>query len=642
MKKYFYLLLLSALSVFQLSAEIKLPRIFSDNMILQRDTIVNIWGWADKSEKIELLFNGQKLTTKADASGNWNIKLIPMKYGGPYTMQIKGKNNIINISNILIGDVWLCSGQSNMEWRVNAVNNAMQEMENANYPMIRSFNVERAMSVTPENDFNGKWDVCSPTTVGKFSAVAYFFARKIHQETGIPIAIISSVWGGTDIETWISETSFKPLPDRFKSKYSNVIIDASFSPKENNKNKAAYEKALTYDIGEDQKWYNNDFDYADWNSIEVPKLWSSTALGDAIGVVWFKKTFTLSDTDIKNVKLHLSVIDDEDIVWVNGVKVGETKIYNTPRVYDIPVDVLNKGENTITVRVYNSYSNGGMYGKPEDMFVKIGEKKILLSGNWRYKTSVINKDFNYITISPNSCPSALYNGMINPITQLSIKGVIWYQGENNVGKANDYRTLFPLLINDWRNKWEYSFPFYWVQLANFLEADAVPRKSAWAELREAQTKTLSLPETGEAVIIDIGEANDIHPRNKQDVGLRLALLALNKNYGQKNIIYSGPTYKSVKIERDRVIISFYNIGSGFNIHNKYGYIQGFAIAGLDKKFVWAKAYLDGNDVVVYNENIKNPVAIRYNWSDNPDGNIYNKENLPACPFRTDDWDDNEY
>lgn len=641
MKKYFYLLLLSALSVFQLNAAIKLPRIFSDNMILQRDTIVNIWGWADKSEKIELLFNGQKLTTKADASGNWNIKLIPMKYGGPYTMQIKGKNNIINISNILIGDVWLCSGQSNMEWRVNAVNNAMQEMENANYPMIRSFNVERAMSVTPENDFNGKWDVCSPTTVGKFSAVAYFFARKIHQETGIPIAIISSVWGGTDIETWISETSFKPLPDRFKSKYSNVIIDASFSPKENNKNKAAYEKALTYDKGEDQKWYNNDFDYADWNSIEVPKLWSSTALGDAIGVVWFKKTFTLSDTDIKNVKLHLSVIDDEDIVWVNGVKVGETKIYNTPRVYDIPVDVLNKGENTITVRVYNSYSNGGMYGKPEDMFVKIGEKKILLSGNWRYKTSVINKDFNYITISPNSCPSALYNGMINPITQLSIKGVIWYQGENNVGKANDYRTLFPLLINDWRNKWEYSFPFYWVQLANFLEADAVPRKSAWAELREAQTKTLSLPETGEAVIIDIGEANDIHPRNKQDVGLRLALLALNKNYGQKNIIYSGPTYKSVKIERDRVIISFYNIGSGFNIHNKYGYIQGFAIAGSDKKFVWAKAYLDGNDVVVYNENIKNPVAIRYNWSDNPDGNIYNKENLPACPFRTDDWDDNE-
>ena len=224
---------------------------------------------------------------------------------------------------------------------------------------------------------------------------------------------------------------------------------------------------------------------------------------------------------------------------------------------------------------------------------------------------------------------------------MSIKGVIWYQGENNVGKANDYQTLFPLLINDWRNKWGYSFPFYWVQLANFLEADAVPRKSAWAELREAQTKTLSLPKTGEAVIIDIGEANDIHPRNKQDVGLRLALLALNKNYGQKNIIYSGPTYKSVKIERDRVIISFYNIGSGFNIHNKYGYIQGFAIAGSDKKFVWAKAYLDGNDVVVYNENIKNPVAIRYNWSDNPDGNIYNKENLPACPFRTDDWDDNE-
>lgn len=634
MKKIFYLFLLLLLPFFA-KAEVSLAHIFGNNMMLQRDTTVEIWGWADQNEKVEVQFNGQKRQAKADANGNWRISLSPMEYGGPFEMTVKGKKNSILLSNILIGDVWLCSGQSNMEWRVNAVNNAAYEMENGNYPEIRSFNVNRAISLSPEKDFEGKWEVCTPATVGKFSAVAYFFARKIHQETGVPIAIINSSWGGTDIEAWISGGAFKTLPDEYKTRSDKTLLDASFSAEENNKNKIAYENALKNDIGFSEKWYDTGFGSTDWGTVRVPALWKVTSLTDALGIVWFKQTFTLSEIPAKDITIHLGPVDDEDIVWINGIKVGENKVYNLKRVYTVPADVLRKGENTITVRVYNSQGEGGIYGKPEELFMETETGKIPLNGEWKYRTSVTSKDFGYRSISPNTYPSSLYNGMINPVTGFRIKGAIWYQGENNVGRTKLYQTLFPLLINDWRKHWGYDFPFYWVQLANFLQEDIEPKESAWAELREAQTMTLSVPKTGQAVIIDIGEASDIHPRNKQDVGLRLALIALNKDYNRKDLIYSGPVYKSMKIEDGKVIVSFDNTGTGLDVHDKYGYLKGFAVAGADRKFVWAKADIINGKVVVYNSEIKNPLYVRYNWSDNPNGNLYNKENLPACPFRTD-------
>ncbi len=623
-----------------LMAEVKLPHIFSNDMLIQRDQKVNVWGWADKNERVEVVFDKQSKRTKADASGKWSIQLDPVKYGGPHTLTVKGKNNTIILTNILVGDVWLCSGQSNMEWTVANVNNATKEIANANYPSIRSFNVEKNMSMKPLDDLNGKWTVCSPSTVPNYSAVAYFFARKLYEETGIPIGIINSSWGGTGVETWTSADAYKTLGDSFKQQYKNIEIGDDFNTfvGQNDKNKEAYLTALKDDPGLKEQWFGAYTNLSSWKSLEVPGLWSNTELNAVNGIVWFTYEFDLhAEAANKKGALHLGMVDDEDITWINGTKIGETRNYSTKRIYDIPENILKEGKNRITVRVYDTGGDGGIYGNKEELNIVVQGKHYPLAGQWKYKEAVTNAQFNIKDISPNMYHSLLYNAMINPIITFSIKGAIWYQGENNAGAAYDYRTLFPLMINDWRSKWGSEFPFYWVQLANFMAKDDQPVNSGWAELREAQTMTLLLPRTGQAVIIDIGDADDIHPRNKQDVGLRLAYNALNKDYGLKDVVYSGPTFQSMDIQGDKAVITFDNAPEGLRVHNRYGYVEGFAIAGSDKKFYWAKAYADGNKIIVQSDKVKSPVAVRYGWSNNPDINLYNKAGLPATPFRTDDW-----
>lgn len=639
MKKSFLSLLLFCLCI-SVIAEIKLPHIFSNNMVIQRDKPIKIWGQADKNEKVEVNFNGQKRTTKANSTGNWIVTFRPMKYGGPHTLTIKGKTNTISLENILIGDVWLCSGQSNMEWTVKDVNNASEEIASAQHPNIRSFNVTKDMSTTPKNDLNGEWTVCSPETVRDYSAVGYFFARELNKETDIPIGIINSSWGGTDIETWIPENTFQQLPEKFHERYKNAEIGDDFNTfvKENEEKRMVYQNAMQNETGIKEQWYNKPIDNT-WKEIEVPKYWSQTELGNADGYVWFKYNFNLpKGVSGKKATLHLGPIDDDDITWINGTKIGETNAYTVNRIYDIPENILKEGANTITVRVFDNTGDGGFYGKPESMYILADGQKYPLAGEWKYKASVLTSQFGYINISPNMYPSLLYNAMINPLINFPIKGSIWYQGENNAGQAYKYRTLFPLFINSWREKWNTDFPFYWVQLANFMAEDKQPAESEWAELREAQTMTLSVPHTGQATIIDIGEADDIHPRNKQDVGLRLALISLNKDYDKKDIVTSGPMFKSMEIAGDKAIISFDYADSGLETKSKYGYVNGFAIAGKDNKFVWAKAYIDGNKVIVYNEKINNPVSVRYAWGNNPDVNLYNKEGLPTVSFRTDSLD----
>lgn len=636
MKKIFSSLLLLCFCVLAM-AEVRLPHIFSDNMVVQRDKPVRIWGTADKNEKVEVTFNGQKRTTKANASGQWSVVLQPMAHGGAHTLTVKGKSNTIALNNILIGDVWLCSGQSNMEWTVKDVNNAAMEIASAYHAGIRSFNVVKDMATAPKDDLEGTWTECSPETVRDFSAVGYFFAKEIYEKTGIPIGIINSSWGGTDIETWIPEGSFKTLPETFGLRYKGTKIADDFESfvKENEKSKQVYEKALAGERGIKEQWQNQPID-ATWKNIEVPALWETTAIGDADGYVWFKYTFDMpADAAGKKATLQLGTIDDNDITWINGTKVGETNAYNANRIYEIPAGVVREGSNTITVRVFDGAGGGGFYGSPDKLFILCEGQKIPLAGEWKYKTSVLTSDFGYVNISPNMHPTLLYNAMINPLVPFAIKGVTWYQGENNSGQAYKYRTLFPLMINSWREKWNDELPFYWVQLANFMAEDNQPADSEWAELREAQTLTLSVPHTGQATIIDIGDADDIHPRNKQDVGKRLALISLNKDYGQKDVVISGPMFKSMEIKGGKAAISFDYVGGGLFTTNKYGYVNGFAIAGADNKFVWAKAYIDGDKVIVYNETISNPVSVRYAWGNNPDVNLYNKEGLPAVPFRTD-------
>lgn len=640
MKKYAYLLLLTVLFTSVLQAEVRLPHIFSDNMILQRDKVLKIWGWADKNEKVKIEILGQIKNAKTDKSGYWYVNLDPIPYGGPYQMKIQGANNTITLNNILIGDIWLCSGQSNMEMPVNGwgqVYNYEKEIKDADYPLIRAFNVEKAMSMTPNSDFEGKWQVCSPETVSNFSATAYFFARKLNRELNIPIGIINSSWGGTDIETWISSDSFNKLPDNFKERYTDMKgIDLAKFAQENKSKKKDYLTALANDPGIKEEWFKPSYATTNWKKMQIPQEWGQTELASIDGIVWFRYNFTLPETAIgKAATIHLGPVDDDDVSWINGTKIGETVGYGIPRIYDIEKGVLKGGINTLTVKVVDHSGGGGLFGLPEDLYVEVNGAKYPLAGEWEYQPSVTNKEFGYIDFSPNAYPSLLYNAMINPITPLSIKGAIWYQGENNANAAYNYRTLFPTLINDWRGKWGYQFPFYWVQLANYMAKDTQPEDSKWAELREAQAMTLSLPNTGQAVITDIGDGADIHPRNKQDVGLRLALIALNKDYGKSDIVYSGPTFKKMEISGDKAIIYFDNIGKGLSVKSKYGYIEGFAIAGADNKFVWAKAYLDGDKVIVTSDKITNPAAVRYSWSNNPDVNLFNSEELPAAPFRTD-------
>ncbi|MFT4222088.1 sialate O-acetylesterase [Dysgonomonas sp.] len=622
-----------------LQATIRLPHVFSDNMVLQRDKPIKLWGWADKNETVEVSFINQTKKVKADKSGNWALLLDQVSFGGPYTLEIKGKKNSISLRNILIGDVWLCSGQSNMEMPVHgwgSVYNYEEEIKNAEYPQIRAFNVAKSMNTEPENDFNGAWTVCSPETVANYSAVGYFFARKLNKELNIPIGIINSSWGGTEIESWISADTFRKLPDQFQDKYKNIkITNLDRFVKDNEANKGLYLEAMNNDPGTVNKWFTPSTDISLWNKMQIPQMWENV-LGDIDGVVWFSYNLFLPDSeDGRTATIQLGTIDDDDIVWINGVRIGETKGYAINRLYDIPSGILTSGQNTITVKVSDHSGGGGIYGNPDNLYLKTANGKYSLSGEWLYKVAVTNVEFNFINISPNMHYALLYNAMINPIVQLPIKGAIWYQGESNASQAYNYRTLFPAMISDWRSKWGYEFPFYWVQLANYMSKDKIPQESEWASLREAQTLALSLPQTGQAVTTDIGDADDIHPRNKQDVGLRLALIALNKTYGMNNIVSTGPAFKSMSIVGNKVTIEYDNVAQGLIVNNKYGYIEGFAVAGADQKFVWAQAFLDGDKVVVSSVQVPSPVAVRYSWSNNPDVNLFNSSGLPAVPFRTD-------
>lgn len=634
MRSFLILALICGAS-FTCLADVTLPKIFSSNMVLQRGRAIKIWGWAAKGEPVTVTFNGKKAKAKADANGNWTVSLPAMTHGGPYVLTVAGKSKTITLDNVLIGDVWLGSGQSNMEWIIKHTNNADKEIAEGNYPKIRLFTVTKALSYVPFTDLKGdQWLECNSQNVGDFSAVAYFFGRKLHKELDVPIGLINSSWGGTNIQTWISWDVMKQKPAYKNTNISELQAKASKQEEALKK----YQEALKNEQGDREKWYDPSTPLESWKKIEQPKMWEASAIGNVDGIIWFRKEFEVPASMVgKAATISLGAIDDNDQTYINGKLVGQTAQYNKARVYSIDASLLKAGKNVVVIKEVDTGGGGGMSGTADELFIEADGKKISLAGEWLHRSSVNTADFGMIDIGPNSFPSQLYNAMIAPFISYGIKGVIWYQGESNTWQAQQYRTLFADLINDWRNKWGYELPFYWVQLANFMEPAANPGDSDWAELRESQSMTLALPQTGQAVIIDIGEEKDIHPRNKQDVGLRLALAALKTTYG-KDIVYSGPTYQSMKIDGNKIIISFTNTGSGLITKDKYGYVKGFAIAGADKKFVWAKAHIEGNTVVVYSDQVSNPVAVRYAWGNNPDdASLYNKEMLPASPFRTDTW-----
>lgn len=641
MKKFILIVALCALTNV-LSAQIKLPHIFGDNMVLQREKPITVWGWAKAKEKVTIKFHDQTKTTVADKAGKWSVKLDAEKAGGPYTLTVSGKNSV-TLTNILVGEVWICSGQSNMEWPVRMASNAAQEIAEANYPQIRHIKIPNVVASTPQADFaSGDWKVCSPETAGDFTAVGYFFAVKLAKELNVPVGLINTSWGGTHSETWTSRDAFQNS-DEFKSMIASVpVLNLDEINKKRTAENALRLEALqgkvTITQQEVERWKSPDDDDAAWPVMQIPALWEESVFPGLDGIVWLRKTFSVSPADAgRAAELHLGMIDDSDETYVNGVKVGGlTAQYNTPRVYTIREGLLKAGRNVISVRVTDTGGGGGIYGPADQVKITIGDRTESLAGTWKLRVENMTSTGS---IGPNDYPTLLFNAMLNPLIPFTIQGAIWYQGESNAGRAFQYRKAFPLMITDWRKHWgQGDFPFYFVQLSSFNDRNGNSNAgSAWAELREAQAMTLKLPNTGMAVTTDVGEANDIHPRNKKDVGYRLAAIALTDTYRQ-NLQSRGPAFDALTIRGAEAFVSFKHIGSGLVTPDKYGYLRGFELAGDDRKFYPAQAFIQEGQVIVRSAAVTKPVAVRYNWMDVAlEGNLFNREGFPAEPFRTDSW-----
>jgi len=638
-------------------ADVRLPAIFGDDMVVQRDMPLPVWGWADPGERVTVRLSDASAITTADADGNWHVVLPPRRAGGPFHLIAEGAN-AITCSNVMVGDVWLCSGQSNMAWPVSAADNAEEEIADAEHRKIRLFTVNRRVSTEPLSDVTGQWKVCKPQTVGDFSAVGYFFGRDLHKELGVPIGLINSSWGGTVAEAWTSRQALaaheelRPILERSDL----VLVDYPRAMAQYERKVAEWEARVYFadpgNKGFGMGWAAPEAETADWQPMDLPGYWEDAGLM-IDGVVWFRKEVQIPpDWAGKDLTLSLGAIDDCDTTYFNGVQVGATGLdtseyWQVPRRYTVPKELVKAGRAVIAVRVYDRWLNGGFAGVASDMTLAPlgGGTPLSLAGRWLYKVEVSRPQPEQAIPrpqpplgpgSPNS-PAGLYNAMIRPLVPFAIKGVIWYQGESNAARAYQYRTLFPTMIRDWRRAWgQGDFPFLFVQLANFMAAQQQPvEDSAWAELREAQLMALSLPKTGMAVTIDIGEADNIHPKDKQTVGARLALAARAVAYGE-DIVHCGPIYQSMKVEDGKAILSFTHVGSGL-IARDGEPLKGFAICGADKKFVWADAQISGNQVIVSSPDVAQPVAVRYGWANNPVCNLYNAEGLPASPFRTDDW-----
>lgn len=635
------LFLVSAISV---HAHVRLPKLISDGMVLQRNSEVKIWGWAEKNENITIHFINIEYQTFADELGEWIVKLKDLSAGGPHKMTIKGSNTVV-VDNILIGDVWVCSGQSNMNYKLgNAKSIYEKEIAQADNPNIRCFTVPEVFNFTaPQKEIeSGNWITTTPETVLKYSAVSYFFAAELYDKYQVPIGLIHSSKSGSPAQAWISKEAIKKFPHYYDEavKYEDPSLIDKIISEEKLREDTWYKTANSSDEGYKSPgtWFNPATNTSDWESMNIPGYIAREPIGNTKGVFWFRKLVQIPESMIgKDAVFKMGNIVNSDSVYINGIFIGTTGHQWASRSYSIPVNLLKAGANTIVMRLVNHNGYGGfLEGYPYQ--IVSGEQTVNISGEWKYRLGAKMESLPGQT-QFNWKATGLFNGMISPLTNFTMKGVIWYQGEGNAGKAKEYESLFPCLIRNWRENWHQGdFPFLFVQLANYMKPTDKPSSSNWAILRESQRKTLDLPNTGMAVAIDVGVAHDVHPMNKKDIGYRLALEAQRVAYGNNKVVSAGPLYKSMKIKGDKIIISFETYGSKLKIKDEKE-LQYFSIASSDKKFVWAQAKISKNKIVVSNAKISNPVAVRYAWANNPESaNLSNEEGLPASPFRTDNWE----
>lgn len=627
------------------TASLRLPAIFGDNMALQSAMAVPVWGWDRPGQRVTVRIAGQEKSALTDADGKWRLKLDPLATGTKTEMTVEGSGTV-TFTNVIVGEVWIGAGQSNMNFGMGGATDGLQELRRANYPSLRIFAVpmhcapdkEREDIGEPWGCFRGQWLECSPATIGAFSGVAYFFGREIHRELDVPVGLIVTVWGGVGIESFFSWDMLRDHPvcqpvlekaeQWMKEKYPEAQATHAAAM-------AAYEtaKALPVEVQDDKGWEAPGFDDSSWDIVTLPKNGLSIN-----GVAWHRRTIRLPDGwKGRGLLMKAGVIVDIDTTYVNGTKLGQTDGWTVPREYDIPAQLTEAGTITIAIRVQSLGGWNAIRGNPEEFEVSpvglAGATPIALAGDWRRRVTQ-NRPVMPQAAGQHCNPASVFNGMVAPLIPYGIRGFLWYQGESG---GHAYAETFPILIRSYRKKWgQGDFPFPFVQLPNLDAGGQQNVEDSWISVREAQLKALSVTNTGMAVTIDVGDPEDVHCRNKEPVGRRLALWALARVYG-RDIVYSGPLYRSMKIEGNRIRLLFDFVGGGL-LAKGGDALKTFVIAGEDRVFVPAQARIEGDSVMVWNDGVAHPLAVRYAWACNPEGcNLYNQEGLPASPFRTDDW-----
>lgn len=628
-KRSFFVIIFIFITI-QLKAEISLPNFFSDHMVLQQKEDIMIFGQAKPLESVEVTFNGITLKTITSRYGKWAVIFKPMNAGGPFEMILKGENSIV-LKDIYIGEVWFCSGQSNMGWPIEKSENGIEDLQNANFEKIKLLNVRRSMSSNPEEDIHpkNKWKTSTTKNAKGFSAAAYYFGKALYERYNVPIGLIHSSWGGSNIEAWMDLKDLDQNDPATQQMEKFKTIELNELLKLYKIDEKEYHKYLdSVDIGTKETWQLLKTDYSDWKTLKLPKTWEKTQLKQRFGIVWVTKTIQLSKAEIEEkATLSLGRIDNEDITYINGIKVGGLVKNDIDRIYRIPNKVLKVGKNRIVIRVKNPMDTGGFRSSAKDVFLKIGEKKISLANQWNYKVATPNVKTPPSRVHPKYLPSSLYNAMTNPFFRYNIKGVIWYQGETNMSRADEYADLFPKMITDWREKWKKDLPFLFVQLPNLAN-----KNNRLPKFREAQKKALTLDNVGMVTAIDIGDDYNIHPKNKKDIGNRLAIVANDLVYGNKENNYQ-PVISKIETESNYLKITFKN---EIKIKGDTLNILGFEISVDSRNYKTVSAKLiNPTTIKIEYFNSEAVINLRYLCKDAPEKvMIYGGENLPLSPFQT--------